>query len=86
MDKYLLSRREKDHNDSEWKSSTKGELDYILAVLRLNLESAELRGREYKIEPVEQCKVRVKSWTKILIKEGHYEIIWGFGFCKRKQW
>jgi hypothetical protein len=52
MDKYLLSRKFKDQEDSEWKSSTKGELDYILTVLKLNLESSELQGREYKVTPV----------------------------------
>lgn len=49
--KYLLSRRDK--GSTEWLSSTKGEIDYILTVLRLNLESPGLKGREYKIEPVE---------------------------------
>jgi len=47
----MLSR--KYTNESEWKNSTKGELDYILTVLRLNLESSDLEGREYKITPVE---------------------------------
>lgn len=51
MDKYLLSRRDK--GSAKWLSATKGEKEYILAVLKLNLESPELEGREYKIEPVE---------------------------------
>lgn len=52
MQQYMLSRKLNDQSDSEWKSCTKGELDYILTVLRLNLESPELKGREYKISAV----------------------------------
>lgn len=52
MQKYLLSRKFKDQSDSDWKSCTKGELEYILTVMKLNLESPELQGREYKITPV----------------------------------
>lgn len=48
--KYLLSRRIK--GESEWKTSTKGSLDYILVVLKANLKSPELINREWKVEPL----------------------------------
>lgn len=51
MKEYLLSRKTK--GESEWKSSTKGDIYYIITVLKLNLESPELRGREWKIESLE---------------------------------
>jgi len=51
MKEYLLSRKTKD--ELEWKTSTKGDVNYILTVLKLNLESPELRGREWKIESFE---------------------------------
>lgn len=52
MQKYILSRKLKNQSDVEWKSSTKGELEFVLAVLKLNLQSPELKGIEYKITPV----------------------------------
>lgn len=50
MKEYLLSRKTK--GEVVWKKSTKGDVDYILTVLKLNLESPELQGREWKIEPL----------------------------------
>lgn len=51
--KYMLSRREKNNVEANWRSSTEGELDYILTVLKLNLESPELQDREWRITPVD---------------------------------
>jgi len=46
---FLLSRKEP--NETEWRTTTKGELDYILFVLEENLKSPPFNELEWKIEP-----------------------------------
>ncbi|WP_442637945.1 hypothetical protein [Rossellomorea marisflavi] len=61
--KYMLSRRVKTDVEANWKNSTEGELDYILTVLKLNLESPELQDREWRITPVDGTE-RLKTTVK----------------------
>jgi hypothetical protein len=48
---FLLSR--KFSNETEWRITVKGDLDYILFVLKENLESPPFDSMEWKIEPIE---------------------------------
>ncbi|MBN6887753.1 hypothetical protein ACUXCC_002945 [Cytobacillus horneckiae] len=59
--KYMLSRRKYNDSDSDWKTGTKGEIEYILTVLELNLESPELHDLEWRITPVNEW---VKEFPK----------------------
>lgn len=61
--KYMLYRREKNNVEANWRSSTEGELDYILTVLKLNLESPELQDREWRITPVDGTE-RLKTTVR----------------------
>lgn len=50
--KFIMYARKK--GEKEWRKAAKSERDTILYTLNLNMESPQLRGYEYKIEPVEE--------------------------------
>jgi hypothetical protein len=62
---FLLSRKKP--NETEWRSNTKGDLDYILFVLKENLESHPFNKLEWKIEPF-------KDEPKPLTKPSHWSL------------
>jgi hypothetical protein len=51
---YMLAR--KSSKELMWKPTTKGDLEYILEVLELNLKTPGLNQFEWKVQPMNPVK------------------------------